>query len=100
MDKQKEIEKISKMAITMGKCHFGTCIECKRQANSPHCFLFEQAVILHNAGYGNVKQTVSEFAGEVFKGLTDFLANKNITSANEVKQIIRQAEANCFGETL
>ncbi|MCM1437774.1 MAG: hypothetical protein NC131_00990 [Roseburia sp.] len=73
MDKQKEIEEISQIAITMGQCHVENCEKCRRQANNPYCVIFEQAVILHKCGYGNVKQAVKEFGDSVVNPIIEEL---------------------------
>ncbi len=53
---------------------------------------------LSNAGYGDTKQAVREFAEKFFKEISAFLAKKHITSANEVKQIIRRIVKETCGE--
>lgn len=64
IDKQKAIEE---MAIKMGGCHFDSCVECRRQANCTHCFIFEQARILGENGYGNIEQALTAFAKKLKK---------------------------------
>ncbi len=84
MDKEKEIEEMAK------ELHCATnesYISCRKIAR----------ILVERRGYGNVKQAISDFAGEVFKGLSEVLAKKHITSANEVKQIIRGAEEHYGG---
>lgn len=59
MNKEKEIED---MARILGECHFTSCQECRRQSNCPYCNLFEQAKILHNAGYRKSDEVRKETA--------------------------------------
>lgn len=57
MDKEKEIEEMAKV-MYRHYCKDDKCGECKQ----PNCLGYCRAVQLYNAGYGNVKQTIKEFA--------------------------------------
>lgn len=54
MDKEKEIEEMAK-----AMCKGCSMIECKPDE---HCYVYPPAERAVNAGYGNIKQAVKEFA--------------------------------------
>ncbi len=58
MDKEKEIEE---MARVIEYCAHKDCESCRKQGNY-RCSAYNKATDLRNAGYGNVKQAVKEFA--------------------------------------
>jgi len=92
MDKEKEIEEMAKVIMD-------SAFNDMSNKRSLHKFgvsgFYAEALI--SAGYGNVKQAIKDFAGKLFENISVFLAKKNITSANEVKQIIRKTEE-LYGE--
>ncbi len=55
MDKQKEIEKMAKLLYS---CFHTTTCECC----NVHCVDYLRGQVLVNAGYGDVRQAVREFA--------------------------------------
>lgn len=68
MDKKKEIEEMAKV-MYRHYCKDDKCGECKQ----PNCLEYRRAVRLYNAGYGNVKQAVKEFAENAVKPIIDEL---------------------------
>lgn len=76
MDKEKEIEEMAKV-LYGHYCKDDKCGECKE----PSCLEYRRAVKLYNAGYGDVKQAVKEFAENAVKPiigeLVELLFNDN-----------------------
>lgn len=63
MDKEKEIEEMAK-----AMCKGCSMIECKPDE---HCYVYPPAERAVNAGYGNIKQAVKEFAEKLEKLLIE-----------------------------
>lgn len=100
-DREKQIEELEKMAITLGKCHFESCRECRRQANCPYCMTFEQAKILYNAGYRKMDEITlkldlgdrsSEEIQQIAEAFNKAMANKQplITVPSNEEEIAKR----------
>lgn len=57
MNKEKEIEEMARISATLNICEF-KCFECPNIS----CEVKARVQRLQNAGYGNVKQAIKEFA--------------------------------------
>lgn len=65
---------IEKMAKLLYRCSSTTCDGCR-----VHCMDYLRAELLVNAGYGEVKQAVREFADKLIDELCDHcIDNKNV----------------------
>lgn len=80
MDKEKEIEGMAK-----AMCKGCSMIECKPDE---HCYVYSPAERAVNAGYGNVKQAVKEFA-EKFKQKVKRVSDNGFTGKTE-KQLYQR----------
>jgi len=66
MDKEKKIEGMAKVLYGI-YCGKDECGKCKQ----PNCADYHRAELLVNAGYGDVKQAVKEFAEELKEALIE-----------------------------
>lgn len=73
MGKEKEIEEMAHVILGKARCT-GSCIDCdllkaRKSNGEPYaiCYPRTEAIKLYNAGYGNIKQAVKEFAEELKK---------------------------------
>lgn len=91
LDKQKQIEEIENIVVEVAFLQ-------AHEPNGDDELSRKVAEAIVNAGIGDTKQAVREFAEKFFKEISAFLAKKHITSANEVKQIIRRIVKETCGE--
>ncbi len=88
MDKEKEIEELARaMCEHFEPCMQGKpCTACKTYERN--CYTIHKARLLVNAGYGNVKQAVKEFAEKI----KDWLHGADLYFYNGQEEFILDGE--------
>ena len=84
-----------KMAKIMYHCGHASCEDCVY-----HCVDYLRAELLVNAGYGDVKQAVRDFAEKLIDELCDHcIVNKNVNShLYDIVQIVKKHRKEVCGE--